>query len=60
MNSGYSLPTLSGANNQELVKTLFDQIEYLKKEFPHKNTIISCLLENGKPLSISDQKSSDN
>ena len=32
----------------------------MKKWLTHKNTIISCLLKNGKPLSISDQKSSDN
>ena len=60
INSGYQLPTTSDDNNRELVKTLLDQIEYLKKELPHKNTIISCLLKNEKPLSISDQKQSDN
>ena len=60
INSGYSLPTPSGDSNQELVKTLLDQIENLKKELTHKNTIIPGLLQNRKPLSISDQKSSDN
>ena len=32
INSRYSLPTPSGDNNRELVKTLFDQIEYSQKE----------------------------
>ena len=60
INSRYSLPTPSGDNNRELVKTLFDQIEYLQKEWTHRYTNISCSLENGKPLSVIDQKSSDN
>ena len=49
INSGYSLPTPSGDSNQELVKTLLDQIENLKKELTHKNTIIPGLLQNRKP-----------
>ena len=59
-----SLCAPSGDNNRKLVKTLLEQIEYLKKELTHKNTIISCLLKwktiiNQKPKS-SDNSNSDN
>ena len=60
INSGCSLPIPSSDNNQQLVKTLLDQIEHLKKELTCKNTIILCLDKNGKPFPISDQKSSNN
>ena len=60
INSGCSLPIPSSDNIRQLVKTLLDQIEHLKKELTCKNTIILCLDKNGKPFPISDQKSSDN
>ena len=60
INNGCSLPIPSSDNNQQLVKTLLDQIEHLKKELTCKNTIILCLDKNGKPFPISDQKSSNN
>ena len=58
--SAHCLYYLSSDNNRQLVKTLLDQIEHLKKELTCKNTIILCLDKNGKPFPISDQKSSDN
>lgn len=56
-NTGYSLPTPSRDDNSVLLKSLLDQIEYLKKELSRKSNTTYCLSKYGKPILVGNQTS---
>ena len=56
-NTGYSLPTPSRDDNSVLLKSLLDQIEYLKKELSRKSNTTYCLSKYSKPILVGNQTS---